>query len=83
MCVCVCMCGESLSTHISSVQCCCLSLTDTLSVGSMVEVAYYIGQRKKMVLALSDIPHSTDSSGLTHVEEMEVGEIIHTHTHTS
>ncbi|CAI8039010.1 hypothetical protein GBAR_LOCUS21707, partial [Geodia barretti] len=31
---------------------------DTLSVGSMAEVAYYIGQERKMALVLSDIPTS-------------------------
>ena len=32
---------------------------DTLSVGSMAEVAYYVGHgRKKMTLVLSDIPTS-------------------------
>ncbi len=31
---------------------------DTLSVASMVEAAFYIGQGRKVVLFLSDIPHS-------------------------
>ena len=41
---------------------------DTLSVASMVEVAYYIGEGRKMVLCLMDIP----SDGETQIEGMKV-----------
>ncbi len=42
---------------------------DTLSVASMVEVAYYTGAGRKMVLCLVDIP----SDGNTDIEGMKVG----------
>lgn len=45
---------------------------DTLSVASMVEVAYYIGARRKMVLCLMDIP----SEEGTEIERMKVCEYL-------
>lgn len=33
---------------------------DTLSVASMVEIAYYLGRGRKMVLCINDIPQSED-----------------------
>ncbi len=42
---------------------------DTLSVASMVEVAYYTGAGRKIVLCLVDIP----SDGNTDIEGMKVG----------
>ncbi len=41
---------------------------DTLSVASMVEVAYYTGAGRKMVLCLVDIP----TDGNTEIEGMKV-----------
>ena len=42
---------------------------DTLSVASMVEVSYYLGQGRTMVLCISDIPVTEDS---VEIEGMKV-----------
>ena len=42
---------------------------NTLSVASMVEVAYYVGAGRQMVLCLSDIPADEG----TEIEGMKVG----------
>jgi len=42
---------------------------DTLSVASLVEVAYYIGRGRKLVLCLNDIPQSENPV----VDGIEVG----------
>ena len=45
---------------------------DTLSVGSMVEVSYYIGCGRRLVLVLNDIPYPEDDNNHTTLEGMEV-----------
>ena len=47
---------------------------DTLSVASMVEVAYYIGCGRRLVLVLSDIPQPQDPGSCTTLEGMKVAE---------
>ena len=51
---------------------------DTLSVASMVEAAYYMGQSRKLVLVLSDIPQPPQPGSHSSVEGMQV---THHHTH--
>lgn len=46
---------------------------DTLSVASMVEVSYYLGQGRNMVLCVSDIPYPTQLADTVDVEGMKVG----------
>ena len=45
---------------------------DTLSVASMVEVSYYLGQGRNMVLCVSDIPYPTQPADTVDVEGMKV-----------
>ena len=45
---------------------------DTLSVASMVEVAYYLGQGRNMVLCVSDIPYPTQLGDTVNIEGMKV-----------
>ena len=45
---------------------------DTLSVASMVEVAYYLGQGRNMVLCISDIPYPTQLGDTVNIEGMKV-----------
>ena len=59
--MCVCVCVREMFCWSVSPQCSVLLYViggDTLSVGSMAEVAYYIGRGRKMALVLSDIPTS-------------------------
>ena len=44
---------------------------DTLSVASMVEVSYYLGQGRDMVICISDIP-SPSSQDTVDIEGMKV-----------
>ena len=65
----------SLSLFPSLLQCSVLLFIvggDTLSVGSMVEVAYYIGCGRRLVLVLNDIPCPQDDNSYTTLEGMEV-----------
>ena len=66
--------GEIVQCH--DLQCSVLLFViggDTLSVSSMVEVAYHMGQVRRLVLAVSDIPRpSGDATGTTHLEGMKV-----------
>ena len=55
---------------------------DTLSVGSMAEVAYYIGQERKMALVLSDIPtspHLTTPERDLQVSDLYIADVGVTH----
>ena len=45
---------------------------DTLSVASMVEVSYYLGQGRSMVLCISDVPYPAQAGGTVDVEGMKV-----------
>ena len=45
---------------------------DTLSVASMVEVSYYLGQGRNMVLCISDIPYPTSPGDTVNIEGMKV-----------
>jgi hypothetical protein len=46
---------------------------DTLSVASMVEVSYYLGQGRSIVLCISDIPYPAQPTDTIDVEGMKVG----------
>ena len=48
---------------------------DTLSVASMVEVSYYLGQGRSIVLCISDIPPPSSQGSTVDIEGMKV----HTH----